>query len=158
MKRRVLAFNYTLKDNAGQVLDASEANEPLAFLEGAGQIIPKLEEQLSEMKAGDKKTVKLAAKDAYGLPEEKMKMEVPSKDLAHLKIELGSFLQLNLGEQTKVVRVTKITDDTVTLDGNHPLAGVDLTFDVEMVAARDATAEEMQHGHAHGAHGHGHHH
>lgn len=158
MKRRVLAFNYVLKGADGQTLDASEAGEPLAFLEGAGQIIPKLEEEIKEMKAGDKKVVKLAAADAYGATDPKMMMDVPKEELAHLKIEMGAFLQLNLGEQTKVVRVAEITETKVVLDGNHPLAGVDLTFDIEMSAVRDATAEELQHGHAHGVHGHGHHH
>lgn len=158
MKRRVFAFNYVLKGVDGQTLDASEAGDPLAFLEGTGQIIPKLEEAIITMEAGDKQTVKLDAKDAYGLPDPKMTMEVPKEELAHLNIELGSFLQLNLGEQTKVVRVANIGDKTVTLDGNHPLAGTDLVFDIDMVTIREATAEEEQHGHAHGAHGHGHHH
>lgn len=158
MKRRVFAFNYVLKGADGQMLDASEAGEPLAFLEGTGQIIPKLEDEIVGMKAGDKKNVKLEAKEAYGLPDPKMTMEVPKEELAHLTLEVGSFLQLNLGEQTKVVRVAMIGETVVTLDGNHPLAGVDLVFDIEMVTVRDATAEEMQHGHAHGAHGHGHHH
>lgn len=158
MKRRVFAFNYVLKGADGQTLDASDAGEPLAFLEGTGQIIPKLEEEVVTMKAGDKKVVKLSAKDSYGEPDPKMTMEVPKEELAHLQIEMGAYLQLNLGEQTKVVRVAQIGDKTVTLDGNHPLAGVDLVFDIEMVAAREATAEELQHGHAHGATGHGHHH
>ncbi|MBK9324202.1 MAG: peptidylprolyl isomerase [Bdellovibrionaceae bacterium] len=158
MKRRVLAFNYVLKGADGQILDASDEGEPLAFLEGAGQIIPKLEEQIKDMLAGEKKTVQLAAVDAYGVPDSKMKMDVPKAELAHLTLELGSFLQLNLGEQMKVVRVAEISDTTVILDGNHPLAGMDLTFDVEMAAVREATGEELQHGHAHGVHGHGHHH
>ena len=158
MKRRVFAFNYVLKGVDGQTLDASEAGDPLAFLEGTGSILPKLEEQIITMNAGDKKTVKLAASDSYGLPDPKMMMDVPKEELAHLKIELGSYLQLNLGEQTKVVRVASIDDKKVVLDGNHPLAGVDLVFEIEMATIRDATAEEVQHGHAHGASGHGHHH
>jgi FKBP-type peptidyl-prolyl cis-trans isomerase SlyD len=158
MIRRVFAFNYVLKGADGQILDASEEGEPLAFLQGSGQIIPKLEEEILTMKQGEKRTVKLDAKDAYGLPDDKMKMTVPKKELAHLTIELGSFLQLNLGEQTKVVKVAEVTDENVILDGNHPLAGVDLVFDIDMLTVRDATHEEMQHGHAHGVHGHGHHH
>ena len=158
MKRRVLAFNYVLKGADGATLDASEAGEPLAFLEGSGQIIPKLEEEIKDMKAGEKKTVNIAAAEAYGVQDPKMRMDVPKAELSHLKLELGAYLQLNLGEQTKVVRVAEITDTNVVLDGNHPLAGQDLSFDIEMTAVRDATAEEMQHGHAHGVHGHGHHH
>ena len=158
MKRGVFAFNYVLKGADGQMLDASDAGEPLAFLEGTGQIIPKLEEEVITMKAGEKKTVNLSAKDSYGLPDPKMMMDVPKEELAHLKIELGAYLQLNLGEETKVVRVASINEKSVVLDGNHPLAGVDLVFDIEMMTVREATDEEAQHGHAHGAHGHGHHH
>jgi len=155
MKRRVLSFNYTLKDTKGQVLDASN-DGPLAFLEGAQQIIPALEEQISGMLIGQKKNVKLAAKDAYGEVEAKMVMDVPKKEVAHLQIEVGSFLQLQLQDSVKVVRIAKITDDTVTLDGNHPLAGQDLEFDVELVDSRDASNEELAHGHAHGVGGHHH--
>ena len=155
MKRRVLSFNYTLKDTQGQVLDSS-TDGPMAFLEGAGQIIPALEDQLKGMLIGQKKNVKLAAKDAYGEMEPKMVMDVPKQELAHLQIEVGAFLQLQLQDRVKVVRVTKIGDETVTLDGNHPLAGQDLEFDVELTDSRDATPEELAHGHAHGVGGHHH--
>lgn len=151
--QRVISFNYTLKDSKGQVLDSS-SDGPLSFLTGIGQIIPKLEDEVVGMLIGQKKTVQLAAADAYGMPDPKMTMEVPSQDLAHLQIEEGAFLQLNLGHQMKVVRVVKIGDDKVTLDGNHPLAGVDLTFDVELVESRPATSEEISHGHVHGPNGH----
>lgn len=155
MKRRILSFNYTLKDTAGQVLDSSTEG-PMAFLEGAGQIIPALEDEIKGMLIGQKKNVKLAAKDAYGIVEPKMMMEVPKQEIAHLNVEVGSFLQLQLQDQVKVVRVTQIGDETVTLDGNHPLAGQDLEFDVELTDSRDATPEELAHGHAHGAGGHHH--
>lgn len=156
MKRRVLSFNYTLKDMQGQVLDES-SDGPLSFLEGAGQIIPALEDAIKNLPIGGSKVVKLKAKDAYGEPDPKMVMDVPKKELAHLKVEVGSFLQLQLQDQVKVVRVTEITDDKVVLDGNHPLAGVDLEFDITMKDSREATAEEMAHGHAHGPGGHHHH-
>ncbi len=155
MKKRVISFNYTLKDTQGQVLDAS-TDAPLAFLEGSGQIIPALEVEIKGMLIGQKKNVKLAAKDAYGVVEPKMVMEVPKKELSHLEVEVGAFLQLQLQDQVKVVRVTSITDEVVTLDGNHPLAGQDLEFDVELTDSREATNEELAHGHAHGAGGHHH--
>lgn len=155
MKRKVISFNYTLKDAEGEVLDASHGG-PMAFLEGAQQIIPALEEQLKGMLIGQKKNVKLGAADAYGLVEPKMIMDVPKTEVEHLKIEVGSFLQLQLPDSVKVVRVMKITAENVTLDGNHPLAGQDLEFDVEMVDLRDATDEELTHGHAHGTGGHHH--
>lgn len=155
MNPRVLSFNYTLKDTKGQVLDSSEG-KPMAFLEGVGQIIPALEKEILTMKAGETKNVKLNAQEAYGMPDPKMKMDVPKEELAHLNVEVGSFLQLQLQDSVKVVRVTQITESLVTLDGNHPLAGMDLEFDVELINFRDATKEEIAHGHAHGEGGHHH--
>ena len=155
---RVIAFNYVLKNSKGELLDASEPNQPMPFLEGKMQIIPKLEEVLSKMSEGEKKKVELKAVDAYGEFSDKMVMEVERKELAHLNVELGAHVQLQLGEQARVVRVAKMNDTHVTLDGNHPLAGVDLTFDVEVVMIRTATPEEITHGHAHGLHGHAHNH
>ncbi|WP_415062421.1 FKBP-type peptidyl-prolyl cis-trans isomerase [Bdellovibrio sp.] len=152
--KRVLAFNYVLKGPDGNILDASEKGQPLPFLEGAGQIIPKLEEEIKDLKEGDKKIVKLAAADAYGEMKENMFMDVPKEELAHLpQLEIGSHLRLELGQGAHIVRVSKITDTHVTLDGNHPLAGQDLEFSIEMVLIRDATTEEVLHGHPHGLHG-----
>ncbi|MGE0632534.1 MAG: peptidylprolyl isomerase [Pseudobdellovibrionaceae bacterium] len=158
LSRRVVSFNYILTGPKGDVLDRSEAGEPLAFLEGSGQIIPALETELLTLKVGDKKKVSLKASDAYGEHSEKMIVEVPKQEVAHLQIEVGAYLQLDLGENgRRVVRVTKMDDNSVTLDGNHPLAGQDLTFDVEVAAIRPATNEEIAHGHAHGPGGHHHH-
>lgn len=157
-KPRVIAFNYVLKNNKGELLDASEPNQPLPFLTGRQQIIPGLESVLVGMGEGDKQKVEVLAKDAYGEFRQDMMMDVPKEELAHLKIDIGSHLQLQLGEGVKIVKVSKITDTHVTLDGNHPLAGSDLFFDVEVVLVREATPEEVLHGHAHGLHGHSHHH
>lgn len=155
---RVIAFNYVLKNSQGDLIDASEPGQPLPFMEGKQQIIPALEAVLVKMNEGDKQSVTLAAKDAYGEFREDMVMEVPKEELAHLKLDVGSHLQLQLQNQTRIVKVAKIGDTHVTLDGNHPLAGVDLVFEVDIMLIRQATAEEIQHGHAHGLHGHAHHH
>jgi FKBP-type peptidyl-prolyl cis-trans isomerase SlyD len=152
--RRVLAFNYVLTGPGGNVLDASESGQPLPFLEGAGQILPKLEEEIKDLKEGDKKTVKLTASEAYGEMKENMFMDVPKEELAHLaQLEVGSHLRLELSGGAHIVRVSKITDTHVTLDGNHPLAGQALEFAIEMVLIREATTEEVLHGHPHGLHG-----
>lgn len=153
--QKVITFNYTLKDSKGEVLDQSSEG-PMSFLTGVGQIIPRLEQELISMLIGQKKTVSLVAVDAYGVPDPKMVMEVPKKELSHIQVEVGTPLELNLGDMVKFVRVTKITDDTITLDGNHPLAGQDLVFDVEVLNQRAATQDEMAHGHAHGPGGHHH--
>ena len=155
---RVIAFSYILKNSQGDLLDASEPNQPMPFLEGRGQIIPALEAEISKMSEGDKKNISLKAADAYGDFRADMIMEVPKDQLAHIQITLGAHLQLQLGEGVKVVKVTKIDDTHVILDGNHPLSGVDLDFDIEVVLVREATADEVIHGHAHGLHGHAHHH
>lgn len=155
---RVIAFNYTLKNAAGEVLDASEPNQPMPFLEGRQQIIPALEAVIALMNEGDKKKITLTATEAYGDFRTDMIMEVPKEELAHLKPVLGAHLQLQLEKQTRIVKVTKMTDTHITLDGNHPLAGVDLVFDIEIVLIRQATQDELKHGHAHGIHGEAHHH
>lgn len=155
---RVIAFNYVLKSSQGEQLDASEPNQPLPFLEGRQQIIPLLETEILKMSEGDKKNISIKAVDAYGDFRPDMVMEVPKEEVAHLNVNVGSHLQLQLGEGTKVVKITKITDSHVTMDGNHPLAGVDLVFDIEVMLVREATADEVLHGHAHGLHGHAHHH
>jgi len=153
--QRVISFNYTLKGKDGDIIDSSFEG-PMSFLTGIGQIIPKLEEELMGMLVGQKKSVSLASTDAYGERDAKMLMQVPKAEMAHLQIDVGSFLQLNLGETLKVVQVVEIADSHVTLDGNHPLAGQDLEFDVELVDSRLATREEIAHGHAHGPGGHQH--
>ena len=157
--KRVLAFNYVLKGPDGAVLDQSEKGQPLPFLEGAGQILPKLEEQILGLKEGDKMNVKLSAADAYGEVKENMFMEVPKEEFAHIpQLAEGAHLRLELGQGQHIVKVSKITDTHVTLDGNHPLAGVPLEFDIEMALVREATQDEITHGHPHGLHGDAHHH
>jgi FKBP-type peptidyl-prolyl cis-trans isomerase SlyD len=158
-KPRVIAFNYVLKNNQGDLIDASEPNQPLPFLEGRSQIIPGLEAEIVKMNEGDKKKISVPAAQAYGEYREDMIMDVPKQELEHLKdLQIGSHLQLQLGEGVKIVKVSKMTDTHVTLDGNHPLAGTDLIFDIEVALVRDATVDEVLHGHAHGLHGTAHHH
>jgi FKBP-type peptidyl-prolyl cis-trans isomerase SlyD len=157
-KPMVIAFNYTLKNKSGELLDASEPNQPLPFLTGTQQIIPGLESELIKLSEGEKKQIAVPAAQAYGEFRDDMLMEVPKAELAHLQgLDIGAHLQLQLGEGVKIVKVSKISDTHVTLDGNHPLAGTDLVFDIEVVLAREATADEIAHGHAHGLHGHAHH-
>ena len=155
--KKVLTFHYTLKNTQGEILDSSEPQDPMSFLTGSGHIIPALEDQIQSLQPGEKKTVKLEAKDAYGPVEPKMMIDVPKKELAHLKLELGGWLQIENGGHNRAVRIVKMDDEKVTLDGNHPLAGQDLEFNIEMVEVRPATQDELDHGHAHGPGGHHHH-
>ena len=154
MNQRVISFHYKLTDDTGALLDASEADEPLAFLEGGENIIPGLESVLITLKKGDKKKVNVSCADAYGERNEELIVQVPRDELPTKKIEVGDIFSGGDEEQTLPFTVIEVTDTEVTLDGNHPLAGQDLTFDVEIVEIREATAEELMHGHAHGPGGH----
>jgi FKBP-type peptidyl-prolyl cis-trans isomerase SlyD len=157
MSTRVIVFHYTLTDSAGQTLDSSAGGDPLAFLEGTGQIIPGLETHLRTMKVGDKRKVLVPAKDAYGEKDAENIVEVPLDKLPTKKVKVGDKFRAGNDGHAPVVAVIKVTETHATLDGNHPLAGQDLTFDVEITEVREASAEELSHGHVHGPGGHHHH-
>ncbi len=155
MSKRVLSFHYVLTNKKGETIDSSRGHEPMPVLEGSQQIIPGLEVELFKMKVGDKKKVDVSADQAYGVVREDLRVKVQRDQLPEGDIKVG--VQFSAGEgHGPVFTVTKIEEDGISLDGNHPLAGVDLTFDVEVTEIREATAEELQHGHAHGPHGHHH--
>lgn len=157
-KNSVASFHYTLTDPAGNVIDSSQGQEPLAYLHGAGNIIPGLENALVGKTVGEKMTVNVPAAQAYGLRDDNMVQDLPSNMFSGIeKIEIGMEFHAETEQGLQVVTVTKVEGDTITIDGNHPLAGVDLTFDVEITEVRAATEEELAHGHAHGAGGHHHH-
>lgn len=154
MSRRVVTFHYTLRDPAGRVLDTSAGGEPVAYLEGAGQIIDGLDEQLRAAEAGLKTRVQVAAAKAYGEGDPAQVQRVKRAMLpVEGELRVGETFQAGEDRFAPVVTVAGIEGDEVLLDANHPLAGVDLTFDVEIVAAREATPEELRHGHAHGVGG-----
>jgi FKBP-type peptidyl-prolyl cis-trans isomerase SlyD len=157
MKKHVLSFHYKLTDNKGETLDSSEGQNPLTILEGAEQIIPSLEKILLTLKVGEKKKVSIKAKDAYGLHDPKKIIEVPLDQMPKQKIKVGDQFRSSKESAAPPVIVTKVSDTHVTLDANHPLADMDLNFDVELTEVRDATEDELAHGHAHGPGGHHHH-
>ncbi|RYY76320.1 MAG: peptidylprolyl isomerase [Gammaproteobacteria bacterium] len=154
----VASIHYTLTDGDGKVIDSSEGQEPLAYLHGAGNIIPGLEKALLGKTVGDKFTVSIPASEAYGVRDDSMVQQLPSNMFSGIdNIEVGMEFHAETEHGLQVVTVTNVEGDNVTIDGNHPLAGVDLTFDVEVADIRAASAEELEHGHAHGAGGHHHH-
>ncbi|MBS0662340.1 MAG: peptidylprolyl isomerase [Verrucomicrobia bacterium] len=152
--RRVVSFHYTLRDPSGRVLDTSAGGEPITYLEGAGQIIDGLDVRLRETVAGAKTRVQVPAAEAYGMHDPNQVRKVKRKQLpVDGELKLGEQFQAGSDRGAPIVTVVAIDGDDVTLDANHPLAGVDLTFEVEVLVARAATTEEMEHGHAHGADG-----
>ncbi|WP_066802864.1 FKBP-type peptidyl-prolyl cis-trans isomerase [Moraxella oblonga] len=154
----VATFHYTLTNEQGEVLDKSNT-EPLAYLHGHGNIIPGLEAELLGKKVGDKFTATIAPEDAYGEYMAEAVQEVPRVNFQGVdNIQVGMQFQTQTEDgHVMLVTVKDVTDDVVIVDANHPLAGVTLTFDVEIMDVRPATDEELAHGHAHGAGGHHHH-
>ncbi len=158
-KDKVVTMHYHLTDSEnGQVLDSSQGGEPLTYLHGAGSIIPGLEQALVGLDVGATKTVQVAAADAYGEYDDEMVQTLPREEFAGIdNLEVGMQLQAQDQDGNAFsVHIAQIEGNDVMIDGNHPLAGIPLTFEIEVVAIRDATADELQHGHAHGEGGHHH--
>jgi len=148
----VVTIHYTLTNKAGEQLDSSIGAEPLTYIHGAGNIIPGLEDALSETSVGDKLKVTIEAADAYGERNEEQIQTVPREMFQGIdKIEVGMQFQADSNTGPAIVTITGVEGNEVTIDGNHPLAGEQLTFDVEVMDIRPATETEMEHGHIHGA-------
>ncbi len=156
--KTVVSFDYTLTDPTGQTLDSSVGREPLAYLHGFGNIIPGLESALVGKQAGDQLVVNVPAAQAYGEHDESLVQPVPRSQFpAGTDIQIGMQFQARSPDgQARVVKVTSVDAENVTIDANHPLAGVPLKFEVTIKEVRAATEEELAHGHVHGPGGHHH--
>jgi len=156
-KNSVVSFDYTLTDPQGKVIDSSKGQQPLTYLHGAGGIIPGLESQLEGKQAGDALTVTVAPEQAYGVKDAIMIQAVPRSAFKGVDdIQLGMQFQAQSPQGPRVVTVLAVSPTEVTVDANHPLAGMELKFDVNIVTVRAATEEELDHGHVHGPGGHHH--
>lgn len=156
-KDKVVAIDYTLKDDDGQILDQSDDGQPLSYLHGAGMIIPGLESALEGKAADDQVQVVVEPGDGYGEVNEGLRQKVPRSEFADIEdLAVGMQFRVNADDGFIVVTVVDVNDDEVTVDGNHQLAGVTLHFDVKVREIRDATEEEIEHGHPHGPGGHEH--
>jgi len=153
----VVVIDYTLTDNDGEVIDSSEGAGPLAYLHGMGNIITGLEEALLGKEAGDEVKASIEPAKAYGERHEDMKQDVPKELFGGIdNIELGMQFQSETDQGPIMVTVVGIEEEMITVDGNHPLAGVNLNFDVKIREVREASEEELEHGHVHGENGHHH--
>jgi FKBP-type peptidyl-prolyl cis-trans isomerase SlyD len=153
---KVVSIDYTLTGPEGQVLDTSQDRGPLTYLQGGGNIIPGLERQLEGKNKGESLKVTVPASDAYGERDERLVQPVPRDAFKGIdNIEPGMRFQASGPNGAQgVVTVVDVDPNQVTIDANHPLAGVPLTFDVTVVDVREPTEEEKAHGHAHGPDGH----
>lgn len=156
-QHKVVTIDYTLTDDQGAVIDSSKGGDPLAYIHGMNNIIPGLENALLGKQAGDSLQVKIAPKEGYGERDDAMQQEVPREMFENGQdIQVGMQFHASDGERMHVVTVVGVSDSHITVDGNHPLAGQNLNFDVTVVEVRDASAEELDHGHVHGPGGHNH--
>ncbi len=155
-KDRVVSFHYTVSEQGQEALESSREREPLLILIGHGNIIPGLEKALDGHEAGDSFGVDVAAADAYGERRDGLSQRVPKKHFGAQKLEPGMQVVLNTNFGPRAVTIQKVGMSVVDVDLNHPMAGKDLHFDIEIVDVREASAEEVEHGHVHGEGGHAH--
>ena len=156
-KNKVVSIDYTLTNPEGQVIDTSTGRGPLTYLHGANNLIPGLESALEGKGENESLKVTIPPEQAYGVHNPQGVQQVPAsafKGAPELKVGMQFESHGEQGHQQ--VRITKIEGETVTIDMNHPLAGVTLNFDVTVRTVREATPEELAHGHVHGAGGHHH--
>ena len=157
-KNRVVSIDYTLTSEDGEVLDTSKGQEPLDYIHGAGTVIDGLEAALEGKSASDHVSVTVAPQDAYGSRDESFVFPIPRAQFAGVdELAVGMQFALRNEDAERVATVVKLSDSEVTVDANHPLAGMTLHFEVDVVGVREATAEELSHGHVHDGHGHHHH-
>jgi FKBP-type peptidyl-prolyl cis-trans isomerase SlyD len=154
----VVSMHYTLTDSEGTELDSSSGSEPLTYLHGTGGLIPGLEREMEGRGAGESFKATIEADDGYGQADPQLIQQVPLESLSQIEnLEVGMQLQSQSPDgHTRVIVVESIGEENATLNANHPLAGVTLHFEVSIESIREATEEELEHGHAHGGDGHSH--
>jgi len=156
---KVVVMHYAVSDSEGTLIDSSYDHKPLSIIHGTGYMIPGLEDALVDHVTGDKFEVEVSADKAYGERHEGFVQSVPKAMFEGVdELTVGTQLRATTDEGEQTVIVIDVQDDEITVDGNHPLAGIDLQFDVEILEVRDATEDELAHGHVHGEGGCGHDH
>ncbi len=156
-KHKVVSIDYTLTDPKGEILDQSGKGQPLQYIHGIGNLIPGLEKALEGKGAGDALKAQIPHAEGYGVRDEELVQTLPKDNFGEIKdLREGMELEAESEDGVRIITVIGVTEDEVVVDGNHPLAGVDLTFDVTIIEVRDASPDELSHGHAHGPGGHHH--
>lgn len=155
-KDSVVRFHYTVSEVGQEPIESSKDREPLAIMIGHGNIIPGLENAMQDREAGDGFGVDVAAADAYGERRDGLTQRVPKKHFGNQRLVPGQQVVLQTNFGPRAVTIQKVGMSVVDVDLNHPMAGKDLHFDVEIVDVREASPEEIEHGHVHGEGGHHH--
>lgn len=156
--KKVVSIDYTLKDDDGETIDSSEGSTPLAYIHGIGGLIPGLEKALEGKQASQEKlSVKISPEEGYGIRDERLVQSMDKEAFKGIEpLEVGMQFQAGHEGHESLITITEIEGDKITVDGNHPLAGMTLHFEVIIRDVRDATPEELDHGHVHGEGGHHH--
>lgn len=153
----VVTLNFTLTNTKGKVIDASEQTGPIVYIQGSKDVLEGIESAVEGLTVNDKTEVKIDACDAYGEYDDNNLSSVPRQAFAGLdQLTVGMQLQEETSDGAILVTIKEINDEQVLVDTNHPLAGQTLHFKLEVIALREATAEELDHGHVHGPDGHTH--
>jgi FKBP-type peptidyl-prolyl cis-trans isomerase SlyD len=155
-EKKVVSIEYTLKDDKGEVLDTSDGREPLTYMQGVGNLVPGLENALEGKSAGDAVEVTLTPEEGYGRRDDKLVRNIPLRKLHEPNPKVGGRYRAKLDDGMAVVLVTAVKGDYATVDANHPLSDKTLHFTVKVVKVREATSDELTHGHVHGEGGHHH--
>ena len=153
-KNKVVSIDYRLVDDEGELIDSSEGGEPLVYLHGNGNIIAGLERQLEGKNSGESLSCVISAVDGYGERDDSLVFTVGKDEFEGTEIAVGMQFEAHGEDGAQIVTVVGIDGDEVKVDANHPLAGENLHFAIKIVEVRDASAEELSHGHVHGAHSH----
>lgn len=149
MAQKVITFHYTLTGDEGKVLDSTVNENPLIFLTGVGQLLPALEDAVKDMEKGGKKSFSISHEQAYGAYNKELVFNAHIKEMPHPDVEVGQVFEVGVDGQNLPVMVTKVDGEQITLDGNPPKQTEELNFSIEVVDTRDATPEEIDHGHVH---------
>jgi FKBP-type peptidyl-prolyl cis-trans isomerase SlyD len=158
-ENKVVVLHYAVSDSEDSLIDSSYDHSPLSIIQGSGYLIPGLEDALIDHVVGDKFEVEVSAENAYGDRHDEFVQTVPKSMFESVEdLAVGSQLRATTDDGEQTVIVIDVTDDEITVDGNHPLAGIDLKFEVDILEVRDATEDELKHGHVHGEGGCGHSH
>ena len=148
-KNKVATFDFKVTDQKGEVLDSSELVGPFPYVHGNGYLIPGLETEMEGKSVGDSFSITVAPAQAYGERDESIVQVLPQEAMQGIEVEVGMQLEAGYEGGSRIVTVTKVDESGITIDGNHPLAGMTLNFDISIVDVRDATPEELEHGHPH---------
>ena len=148
-KDKVISMHFTVLDSEKTEIDTTYPDSPLSFIQGTGLLVAGLEDALYGMETADKKTISLTAEEAYGLRHQQLVQSMPVNMFEGMDVEVGMQFRATTDDGEQTVIVVEVSDEAIVVDGNHPLAGIDLIFNVEIVEVREPTEEELAHGHIH---------